>query len=247
MVAPSHSREAEAGFALIHGRLLDSSEVDKGRGTMIPCGNRSERMGFATLLLMRRNFAQPETRKAMKGRVDTKTFFRSGRRTKVGFVMDGGVDVNSWDCCLKTLIMGPLRSSREASHSMKRFLTRCDSIPRGAYPGHLGCSERWVEDLTRDGIRDVCEEWGLRGLTAEQAIRVIREKFFSREFTYSMFLRGEHPSRKSSAVARFLSETRVGHCEYYATAAVLLLREAGIPARYCGIPGRKRRTMANGY
>jgi hypothetical protein len=33
-------------------------------------------------------------------------------------------------------------------------------------------------------------------------------------------------------LSRFLLQTRAGHCEYFATATVLLLREAGIPARY---------------
>jgi hypothetical protein len=35
-----------------------------------------------------------------------------------------------------------------------------------------------------------------------------------------------------SAVARFLLRTHSGHCEYFATATVLLLRELDIPARY---------------
>ena len=33
-------------------------------------------------------------------------------------------------------------------------------------------------------------------------------------------------------LSRFLLKTRAGHCEYFATATVLLLRELGIPARY---------------
>ncbi|MBM3821505.1 MAG: DUF4129 domain-containing protein [Verrucomicrobia bacterium] len=33
-------------------------------------------------------------------------------------------------------------------------------------------------------------------------------------------------------MARFLTQTRSGHCEYFATAAALVLRELGIPARY---------------
>ena len=35
-----------------------------------------------------------------------------------------------------------------------------------------------------------------------------------------------------TALARFLTDVRAGHCEYFATAATLMLREAGIPARY---------------
>ncbi len=35
-----------------------------------------------------------------------------------------------------------------------------------------------------------------------------------------------------SGVSQFLTKVRAGHCEYFATATALLLREAGIPARY---------------
>jgi len=35
-----------------------------------------------------------------------------------------------------------------------------------------------------------------------------------------------------TALSRFLLRSRSGHCEYFATATVLLLRELGIPARY---------------
>lgn len=40
------------------------------------------------------------------------------------------------------------------------------------------------------------------------------------------------PGPGQSPLGHFLTHTRAGHCEYFATAAVLMLREAGIPARY---------------
>lgn len=232
---------------------LDSSEVDKREGDYDPLWDQVGADGLRQFAFEETEFrVQPETRRRLlvKGRVDTKTPLplpQDAQKLSGFQVMDGGVDVNS---------LGTVRLENP-DHGVASFEVLAGGIPQHEalpdpdrdlqvplaerIPGHLDASERWVEDLTRDGIRDVCEEWGLRGLTAEQAIRVIREKFFSREFTYSMFLRGEHPSRKSSAVARFLSETRVGHCEYYATAAVLLLREAGIPARYCvGYSGQEK-------
>jgi transglutaminase-like putative cysteine protease len=39
-------------------------------------------------------------------------------------------------------------------------------------------------------------------------------------------------STNDTPLSRFLLETRSGHCEYFATATVLLLRQLGIPARY---------------
>ncbi len=57
--------------------------------------------------------------------------------------------------------------------------------------------------------------------------------YFSDNFKYSLWQDTPPiPSTNTTALARFLFETRSGHCEYYATATVLLLREMGIPARY---------------
>jgi hypothetical protein len=65
------------------------------------------------------------------------------------------------------------------------------------------------------------------GRPRERAGAVLR--WFRREFGYTMRL-GTGGERRS--VERFLAEDRRGHCEYFATAAVLMLREAGVPARY---------------
>ena len=54
--------------------------------------------------------------------------------------------------------------------------------------------------------------------------------YFRRNFRYSTW-KGERP-RKESALEEFLLNSRAGHCEYFATATTLLLRAAGVPARY---------------
>lgn len=38
--------------------------------------------------------------------------------------------------------------------------------------------------------------------------------------------------QKTTPLSTFLLKNRSGHCEYFATATTLLLREVGIPARY---------------
>jgi protein-glutamine gamma-glutamyltransferase len=43
---------------------------------------------------------------------------------------------------------------------------------------------------------------------------------------------GDPLATNETPVSRFLLRTRAGHCEYFATATVLLLRRLGIPARY---------------
>jgi hypothetical protein len=57
--------------------------------------------------------------------------------------------------------------------------------------------------------------------------------FFQGKFQYSLwqsvrFKRGEG----TTPLGRFLLTDRKGHCEYFATATVLMLRKLGIPARY---------------
>jgi hypothetical protein len=57
--------------------------------------------------------------------------------------------------------------------------------------------------------------------------------FFQNEFTYSTWLsRPKSSDTNETDVARFLLKTRSGHCEYFATATTLLLRELKIPTRY---------------
>lgn len=57
--------------------------------------------------------------------------------------------------------------------------------------------------------------------------------FFSAKFQYSTWLGADKLARTNETVlSRFLLQSRSGHCEYFATATVLLLRELGIPARY---------------
>jgi len=72
-------------------------------------------------------------------------------------------------------------------------------------------------------------------LTANMPLKTILARvdaFFSANFTYSLWQGPERPSRDVSPLAKFLLTNRSGHCEYFATATVLMLRQLGIPARY---------------
>jgi hypothetical protein len=66
---------------------------------------------------------------------------------------------------------------------------------------------------------------GEAGQSTEEVLRRVGE-FFESKFTYSCYL------KRSTSVSDFLMRERSGHCEYFATATTLLLRQAGIPARY---------------
>lgn len=55
-------------------------------------------------------------------------------------------------------------------------------------------------------------------------------RFFEDGFRYSLFQEAGSPG--ASPLEDFLVRTRSGHCEFFATATVLILRAGGIPARY---------------
>lgn len=75
--------------------------------------------------------------------------------------------------------------------------------------------------------------------TVADKLRVLQQ-WFNEEFRYTLDLTIRQPSyidraggnRPPSAMEQFLTEVRAGHCEYFATAATLMLREVGVPARY---------------
>jgi transglutaminase-like putative cysteine protease len=87
--------------------------------------------------------------------------------------------------------------------------------------------------LDRQAFEQVSDELGLHHLSEQDSIQAIRA-FFLSDFTYSTFqqTRDKISRLNDAPLASFLLDHRTGHCEYYATATVHLLRMAGIPARY---------------
>jgi len=91
-----------------------------------------------------------------------------------------------------------------------------------------------AEDLAlpaeeRAVLEQAATELRLRELPPAERLRAIERHFAG--FTYSTFR--ERPVAKGdTALADFLLRSRSGHCEYFATAATLLARAAGVPARY---------------
>jgi hypothetical protein len=111
-------------------------------------------------------------------------------------------------------------------------------------PGLVSYTARYNPEASYDGAPDdqdlaipARHEPLIRGLAAELELsrlepreatrRLVR--YFAAEFEYTVDL---SRSENEDALAAFLTESRAGHCEYFATATVLLLRAAGIPARY---------------
>jgi len=78
-------------------------------------------------------------------------------------------------------------------------------------------------------VGQVAQDLGLPGADPPAVLRTLHA-FFATQFAYSLDL--ESAGGQARGLARFLLQDRRGHCEYFATASVLLLRAAGVPARY---------------
>jgi transglutaminase-like putative cysteine protease len=91
----------------------------------------------------------------------------------------------------------------------------------------------------------VAVELGLRNVPADEAVRRVERHLAN--FTYSLF-RERRPPEGETALGDFMVRTRTGHCEYFAAATALLLRAAGIPARYAtGYAVEERSGLEDAY
>jgi hypothetical protein len=81
-------------------------------------------------------------------------------------------------------------------------------------------------------LDSVISEMKISGTDEAQKLLAV-QNFFTEKFSYSLWQGPDKLATKNeTALTRFLLHSRSGHCEYFATATVLLLRELGIPARY---------------
>lgn len=112
-------------------------------------------------------------------------------------------------------------------------------------PGHIEYVTRYVDGRSFESgpgpsdlavpvadevlMARIVDELGLRGREPGAVLEGL-QRYFADGFRYSVTLR--RPTRLPEPLHDFLLETRTGHCEFYASATVLLLRAAGVPARY---------------
>jgi hypothetical protein len=78
-------------------------------------------------------------------------------------------------------------------------------------------------------ISRIAEEIKPASKSPEKILTAV-DDFFKNKFTYSLKL--DIDDGGDTPLSNFLEKSRMGHCEYFATATVLLLRSYGIPARY---------------
>lgn len=104
-----------------------------------------------------------------------------------------------------------------------------------APPGYsaAGTEDLHVPERERPALEALARQLGLAGLPPAEAVQRVMGHFA--RFEYSTVRNHEFSDLvpgTETPLAEFLNTTRRGHCEYFATAATLLLRTAGIPARY---------------
>jgi protein-glutamine gamma-glutamyltransferase len=97
-----------------------------------------------------------------------------------------------------------------------------------------------IPPAERDLIRATAENLRLGEISDVHQKLAFLRKWFQTDFRYTRDLRIRQPSirerlgdnKPPTALDQFLNTVRSGHCEYFATAATLLLREAGVQVRY---------------
>jgi transglutaminase-like putative cysteine protease len=104
---------------------------------------------------------------------------------------------------------------------------RADFISEADFSLPPGPEDLALPRAEKELFLSLAKELGLaRHAPAARAERV--KGFFAEGFRYSLYQK----SGGSRPLEDFLLRGRAGHCEHYATATVLLLRAAGVPARY---------------
>ena len=89
-----------------------------------------------------------------------------------------------------------------------------------------------VPEEEKPALAQVATELKLAGMTERQKIRAIERYFKEKHFTYSLNAPRHRNRMNQTYLGYFLTRSHSGHCEYFATATVLLLRQAGVRARY---------------
>src|SRR5438093_13659966 len=100
---------------------------------------------------------------------------------------------------------------------------------RGPLDGPPGDTDLGVPAREAPIVHRIAQELAFEGKSPAERLASI-EAYFQRGFRYSTW-KGRRESAET-AIEEFLVRSRAGHCEYFATATVLLLRAAGVPARY---------------
>lgn len=125
-----------------------------------------------------------------------------------------------------------------------------DAVRVREAPGFVGCGVQYHDERSfdlppdrtvdlqipnkeRPALEQIVRDLRLEAMNDPEKIETLKS-YFQENFAYRLFVPENlhHPTDSNTPLSRFLLRSRKGHCEYFATATVLLLRAAGVPARY---------------
>ena len=90
-------------------------------------------------------------------------------------------------------------------------------------------ADRDIPQAEQPTLNKILKSLSLKGKSPLATVQAV-STFFKQGFQYSLDL--PPASKNTTPLSDFLLENRSGHCEYFASATSLLLRQAGIPTRY---------------
>ena len=126
---------------------------------------------------------------------------------------------------LATLPTGAVRAQ-----NLPGFVSlRIDYDPAADFAAPPEPADLEVPEVLRPALEQVLVEARAPRTSARAAEAAIGE-FFAAHFGYTLMLSDGRGGTRT--LRDFLLTERKGHCEYFATATALLLRQAGVPARY---------------
>ncbi len=88
-----------------------------------------------------------------------------------------------------------------------------------------------VPDLEMEVVTEVVAQTGLKPDAPLKAKLATLQKFFEDHYRYDTW-QGPNKHKRETALKHFLLHSKAGHCEFFATATVLMLRKLDVPARY---------------
>lgn len=151
----------------------------------------------------------------------------------------GAVSVQGDVISLKAGTLGAVQA--EAAPGFVIYRVGIGDFPAGM--SAPGAHDLRIPVRERHSLDQAATEFGLAGLPSDQVVQALR-RGFAEKFRYATSLAA--PREGKTALAEFLLSNRAGHCEYFASATVLLLRMAGVPARYATGFSVQERDAASG-
>src|SRR6185503_3233791 len=88
-----------------------------------------------------------------------------------------------------------------------------------------------VPQLLVPALDQLIRDEQIQGATPAASLATV-QKLFATKFAYSLNLSDAKDAARGRNISDFLLRERKGHCEYFGTGTVLVLRRLGIPARY---------------